>query len=73
VSTTTMITTNQTSLRPLQHKEVSTGKKAQVKRYPRSRTEQESGKVDSQGSQRWQRRKRDKETLNAAAEGGGGL
>jgi hypothetical protein len=47
--------------------------KAQVKRYPRIRTEQESGKVDSQGSQRWRRRKREEETPNSAAEGGGGL
>ena len=50
-----------------------TEEKAQVKRYPRIRTKQESGKVDSQGSQRWRRRKREEEPPNSAAEGGGGL
>jgi hypothetical protein len=71
VMTTAITTTDQTSVRPPQCKEWSLGKKAQAS-YPRSRTEPESGQVDTQGSQKFRRRKRDNGTVTAV-EGGGGL
>jgi hypothetical protein len=72
--TTTMATTttDQTSVRNPQCKEGFLGKKSQAT-YPRSRTELESGQVDTQGSQKFRRRKRDNEPVTAVVEGGGGL
>jgi len=71
-TTTVTTTTAQTSVRTPQCKEGSLGKKSQAT-YPRSRTEPESGKVDTQGSQKFRRRKRDNETGTAVVKGGGGL
>ena len=71
-TTTATTTTDQTSVRNPQCKEGFLGKKAQVS-YPRSRTEPESGQVDTQGSQKYRRRKRDNETVTAVVKGGGGL
>jgi hypothetical protein len=69
--TTTMATTttDQTSVRNPQCKEGFLGKKSQAT-YPRSRTELESGQVDTQGSQKFRRRKRDNEPVTAVVKGG---
>ena len=71
VMTTAITTTDQTVVRPPYGMEGSSGKKAQAS-YPRSRTEPESGQVDTQGSQKYRRRKRTYETVTADVEGGGG-
>ena len=71
-TTTVITTTDHKSARLPQYTEGLLGKKAQAI-YPRSRTEPESGQVDTQGSQKYRRRKRDNETVTDVVEDGGGL